>query len=171
MQSFQEELTKLYETIEFSVQTQTKLNDIFLEMQEIEKHALERGFIRDDDVNRMIDLNVQHYLSTYEQGRKMIQTLPIKEKIKAHITGLKGQMGGENEKLRKSLYTYLDALTTKPNVNQLMKSNASFEKDEYKNPIVISEGPEGLKQMENSLRKEIDYIFETNIVKDFRNLV
>ncbi|MBP1991677.1 hypothetical protein [Paenibacillus eucommiae] len=170
MSPFQEEIRRLYEVLDTGLKVKEKLHNILLDMQALEKKMLERGYLIDEDTEQMIGFNIDHYRTMYHQGKEIIRSLPTLKKLKAHVEKLKGSLAGEDEHLRQSLYVFLDAFTADKTVEDLLSSNESFEKDEWGDPVQMLEGEAGLRQYEAKLRKEVEHIYETEIVKDIRNL-
>ncbi|GIP41192.1 hypothetical protein J31TS4_44720 [Paenibacillus sp. J31TS4] len=170
LDKFASDLSGVYEALDTGVGTIDELNDIFLSMQALEKRVLDRGTLLDEDVQQMVEWNIAHYRKMYHQGRLLLRELPAFARLKAHIGSLKGSLKGEEEQLRQSVFTGLDALTVNANVQVLKDSNASFENDEKGNPVAMKEGEAGLDQHDEYLRKKNDYVFHNTILHDIRNL-
>ena len=165
-----QQLETVFHAFDLGISAIPKLETIYESMQALEKRVLDRGYLTDDDVNAMGDLNISHYRTMYHQGRELIAALPALKAILDQITPLKGQLSGEDERLRHRLHTNLEALTREDSVSRLLKSNASFERDAEGRPVQMKPGEEGLLQYEENLRKKIEVIYQTKIMGNLRNL-
>lgn len=169
LKPFEEDIYRLYQALDLGIGVKDKLHAIFLKMQALEKEVRERGYFSESELELMIGWNLEHYRIMYEQGREMIAVLPVMDRLKGHLAGLQGTVADENEKLRQSLWTGLDALTTDKNVKVLMASNATFEQDAAGKRIAMKENEEGLQQFEEESRAVVEALYR-NTIKEIRNL-
>ncbi len=159
-----------YDVMDSIFADKEKLKAILLSVQESENRVLNRGYLLDEDVERMLELNVLHYRIMYRQGRMLIGALPHMLSIKRHLEQLEDVLDAEEQALRKTLHACLDAMTVKRSVKVLKKSNASFEKNYDGQLLLKAEGAEGLKHYKEKARNELESIYLQAAKRDIRNL-
>jgi hypothetical protein len=169
MERYMDQVIELQNVFELAVAVKSQLNRLLQDMQTIEQTMLQRGYLQDEDTARMIELNVLHYRTMYHQGKELVRVLPMMEQLQRHFDSLQGKLDGVHEQARKQLYMLMDSFTRRDAVAKLLKSNASFEKDEYGQPVQMPEKEDRFAFYETKLRHEIAYIFRKKVVPQLRN--
>lgn len=171
MQSQSEDISIIMNAIDLTIQSIPELQTIFKQIQGLERKVLDEGILRDADVEQMIHYNLQHYMTMYRQGQAQIEILPHLERVRQHIEVLEGQLSNTtDQQLRRELFNFLNAMTIDKNVQKLRESQSTFQQDGQGKPISLPSGEEGVHQMAAYLREYMQYKFNTEIIKDFRNL-
>lgn len=170
MQALEPHIQSVQQGLDIVIDAIPELQNTFKSIQSLERKVLDEGIVRDEDVAAMIDYNLHHYAVMYHQGQVQLSIMPDLNRIKQHLADRKGTLAGQDEQLRQQLYTLTDAMTLEQNVQTLRTSQAKFEYDGQGRPISLSTGEDGVRQMIAYHREYMKYKFDTEIIKDFRNL-
>ncbi|MBD7966287.1 hypothetical protein [Fictibacillus norfolkensis] len=163
------EIKNLYYMIDQVVSFPDKLIRILKEMQAIEKVVLDRKYLLREDVDRMMELNFLHCKIMYTQGREQLKAI---EDARVIIGYLKGQLSDGTKDVNKKvkqLIFYLETFSEERAIRDLNRSQASFEKDEYGNKIMIGPGEEGMQEYKRIHYRAVDHILDNHIKNYLRN--